>query len=322
MHTAALNAAQRRTSSASESSQTGRPIRRPVFTASAMPFLELELGQRLERSRIDHDPGGPVERADEVLAAREIDRRLAPDRRIDLADERRRHRHPRHATHVRRRREPGEVGGAAAAEPDDGAVPPDPQGAPEPLQDGDRLRRLAGRNLVQCDVAIAERELGRDAVNAGDVRVGDDLDCAVARHELLEQVDRTDPNVDRSGGEDDPVRVVGVRMRVRDLLVDREPVAEERVERFVVDRQRAPTLPGPLPGGLRVDLEQHGECAPREQLPRVGGEDGAAAERDHRGLRPVEYRTRQPRPRSAGIPTRRPARRCSSIVVPVSRSIS
>ena len=44
---------------------------------------------------------------------------------------------------------------------------------------------------------------------------------AVARHELLEQVDRPDPNVDRGGGEDDPVRVVRVRMGVRDLLVDR-----------------------------------------------------------------------------------------------------
>ena len=44
MHTAALNAAQRRTSSASESSQTGSPISRPVFTASAIPFRSSSSG--------------------------------------------------------------------------------------------------------------------------------------------------------------------------------------------------------------------------------------------------------------------------------------
>ena len=42
----------------------------------------------------------------------------------------------------------------------------------------------------------------------GDVRVGDDLDRALARHELLEQVDRADPDVDRRRGEHDPVGVV------------------------------------------------------------------------------------------------------------------
>ena len=110
----------------------------------------------------------------------------------------------------------------------------------------------------------------------------------VARHELLEQVDRPDPNIDRRSGEDYPVRVVRVGPGIRDRLVHGQPFAKERVERLVVDRQRTPTLARPLPRGLGVDLEQHGERATREQLPRVGREHCAAAERDHRRLRPVE----------------------------------
>ena len=55
---------------------------------------ELFLRQRLERRGVDHRPRRPVEGADDVLRARQVDRRLAADRRVDLADERRRHRDP------------------------------------------------------------------------------------------------------------------------------------------------------------------------------------------------------------------------------------
>ena len=65
----------------------------------------LALGQRVEQLLVDHDARRPVERADEVLALGDVDRGLAADRRVDLADERRRHRDPRHAAQVRRRRE-------------------------------------------------------------------------------------------------------------------------------------------------------------------------------------------------------------------------
>ena len=182
------------------------------------PVPELLLGERLERPRIDHDPGGPVERPDEVLAAGKIDRGLASDRRVDLADERRRHRHPRHPAHVGGRGEPGKVGRAAAAEADDRAVPADPQCAPEPLEHRDRLRGLAGRDLVARRVPIAERELRSDAVDPGHVRVGDDLDGAGAGHELLEQLEGADPDIDPGSGEHDPVGVVG--MGIGDLFVD------------------------------------------------------------------------------------------------------
>ena len=201
-----------------------------------------------------------MEGADEVLAARKVDRGLASDRRIDLADERRRHRHPRHPAHVGRRGEPGEVGRAAAAEADDRAVPADPQCAPEPLEHRDRLRGLAGRDLVARGVSIAERELRRDAVDPGHVRVGDDLDGAGAGHELLEQLEGADPDIDPGSGEHDPVGVVG--MGVGDLFVDRQPREVERVERLLVDRERPPALARALPRGVRVDLEQHRERAP------------------------------------------------------------
>src|SRR5439155_2857545 len=46
-------------------------------------------GKRPQDGRIDDRPGRPVERTDEVLRLGEVERRLAADRRVDLADERR-----------------------------------------------------------------------------------------------------------------------------------------------------------------------------------------------------------------------------------------
>src|SRR4029078_5217627 len=59
------------------------------------PFAALFLGQSLEERRVDHRPDRPVEGADEVLALGEVDRGLAADRRIDLADAPRSHCDPR-----------------------------------------------------------------------------------------------------------------------------------------------------------------------------------------------------------------------------------
>ena len=64
-----------------------------------------------------------------------------------------------------------------------------------------------------------------------------------ARHELLEQLEGTDPDVDPGGREHDPVGVVGVA--VRRLLVDRQPLAIEGVERLLVDRERPSALRSP-----------------------------------------------------------------------------
>ena len=272
------------------------------------PVRELLVGQRLERAGVDHDPRRPVEGADEVLAAGKVDGGLAADRRVDLADEGRRHRHPRHAPHVRRGGEARQVGRAAAAEGEDRAVPPDPQRAPEPLEHGDRLRVLAGRNLVQRDVAVAERELGGDAVDARDVAVGDDLDRPAARRQLLQEVERADPDVDPGSGEDDAVGVVGAR--VGRLLVERQPLAIERVEGLLVERERPPARGArALPGDARLDLEQDGEGAAGEDVARR--RPTAPCRRRARRPRAPARRARRPRspPRWRGRRAPRRARR-------------
>ena len=170
-----------------------------------------------------------MEGADDVLRARQVDRRLAADSRVDLADERRRDGRPGDAAHVRRGGEPGDVGRRAAAERDDAAVAADREAAPEPLEHGGGLRRLAGGHLVDARRPGRRADLGADAVDPRDVRVGDELDGAVARDEVAELVDRPGLDVDPGGGEQDPVDVA--RVGVRDLLVERLPLAVERVER-------------------------------------------------------------------------------------------
>ena len=121
---------------------------------------------------------------------------LAADRRVDLADERRRHRGPRHAAQVGRGGEAGDVGRAAAAERDERPVAVEPQLAPQPPQDADRLRLLARRQLVRRREPVAERLLRARPVDAHHVRVGHERDRAVAGHELAEQVERAAPVVD------------------------------------------------------------------------------------------------------------------------------
>ena len=101
--------------------------------------------ERLEQRGIDDRADRPVERADEVLALRQVDARLAADRRVDLRDEARRHRDPRHAAEIRRGREACGVRRAAAAERDDGARTVESQVLPEPVDRGERLRLLPRR---------------------------------------------------------------------------------------------------------------------------------------------------------------------------------
>ena len=62
------------------------------------------------------------------------------------------------------------------------------------------------------DEPPAERELRVHAVDAGDVRVGDERDRALARDELAEELERADADVDAGGGEHDVVGVVGGRV--------------------------------------------------------------------------------------------------------------
>ena len=62
---------------------------------------------------------------------------------------------------------------------------------------------------MRRDVTVAECELRRDAVNPGNVRIGDELDRPVPGHELVQKIQRADPDIDPGGGKHDPVRVAG-----------------------------------------------------------------------------------------------------------------
>ena len=229
-----------------------------------------------------------MEATDEVLAAREVDRGLSPDRRIDLPHERRGHGSPGNTSHPGRCREPRDVGRAPASERDDRPVPPDPERAPEVVEHSDRLRRLSRGHLVRGDVARPERELSRDTVDAGHGRVGDDLDRPVARHELAEELDRPDADVDTRGSEHDAVEVG--RARICRLLVDRDSLLEAGAERALVGGERPSAPRGALPRGVHVDVDQHGKRARAQALSRLRREYGPTPERDHGWLRRVEDR--------------------------------
>ena len=113
------------------------------------PFAALFFGQRRQIGGVDQGARRPVERADEILAFGEVDRGLAADPRVHLADERRRHRDPVDSAEVGRRHEARDVRRAAAAEGDERPGAVEPELAPEPLRGADGLGLFAGGNCVQ-----------------------------------------------------------------------------------------------------------------------------------------------------------------------------
>ena len=94
---------------------------------------------------------------------------LAADRRVDLADEGRRHRHPVDAAQVGRGREAGGVGRAAAAERDERPPRSSRSSCQSAVERGKVFASSPARQLVRLREPRAERELGVHAVDAGDV---------------------------------------------------------------------------------------------------------------------------------------------------------
>src|SRR5205814_6822999 len=127
-----------------------------------------------------------VERAHEILARRKVDRGLAADPRVDLADEAGRDARPGDAAEVRRRREARRVGRAAAAERDDRAGALERELVPETVDGVDRFRLLAFRQLVRGGEPLAERKLSVRAMDPHHARVRDERDRTVAGDELAE----------------------------------------------------------------------------------------------------------------------------------------
>ena len=117
--------------------------------------------QRRERRGVDDHAARPVERADEVLPLRDVDRDLAADRRVDLRDEGRGYRSPGDAAEVGRGHEAGQIAGRAAAERDECAAAVEAQRGPESFRLGKCLRALAGRHLVGRDQPVTERSRAR-----------------------------------------------------------------------------------------------------------------------------------------------------------------
>ena len=146
----ALYAAAPRTSS-------GRPASSSVLIRSASPWRRSRSGSVASSASSITTRAGQWNAPTRFLPCGDVDRRLAADPRVDLSDERRRHRDPRDAAEVGRGGEAGQVGRRAAAERDDGPVAVERQLAPESFDHGQLLRRLAGGQLVRGDEPVAER---------------------------------------------------------------------------------------------------------------------------------------------------------------------
>ena len=136
------------------------------------------------------------------------------------------------------------------------------------------------------DVPRAERDLRPYPVDPGDVRVGDELDRPLARHELSELVDRPELDVHAACREEQPVDVA--RAGVGDVLVERLAVSVERVEGVLVLRERPVAARDALHAvsGSTSSSTVNARPASRSVSLR---EDGAAAERDDRRLAVAEH---------------------------------
>ena len=93
--------------------------------------------------------------------------------------------------------------------------------------------------------------------------------------------------MDSGGGEGDVVRVA--RRCVSDFGVDRFPFSVQPFEGLASLRERAAGAFDASPCGVDVDLHQHGDRTLAQRSARALGEDGAAAEREHVRLEPLEH---------------------------------
>src|SRR5579864_1426979 len=238
----------------------------------------LRLGQRLEERRVDHGERRPVEGPDEVLPLRQVEAGLAADGRVHLGDEARGDGDPGHSAEICRGCISRRVGRAAAAERDDRPPAVEPELLPQPVDGGERLRLLAGRELVRLREPLAERELRVHAVDACDVPVGDESDRAVAGDERAEPRQRATLDVDAARDEDDVVDVV--RDDVGDLCVQAPPLLVQPAELRLVLGQRSVAAADALPARVDVDVEPHGERV-AQRVPHRRRGDGPSAEREH-----------------------------------------
>src|SRR5581483_4466960 len=128
----------------------------------------------------------------------------------------------------------------------------------------------------------AERELRVHAVDAGDVRVGDECNWPVARQELAELPERATLDMHARGGEDDVVDVA--RDDVGDFRVQRTPLLVQPAERRFVLRERAVASAHALPARVDVDVEPHRQRVV-QGVAHARRRHGAPSEREHDCIR-------------------------------------
>src|SRR2546425_5179865 len=105
-----------------------RVERNAVLDHLGEPGAQLAIGKRIEHGDVADHGAGLVEGADQVLASRMIDRRLAPHRGIDLREERGRHLDEGDTALVDGGGEAGEIADDTATERDDKAITTEARG--------------------------------------------------------------------------------------------------------------------------------------------------------------------------------------------------
>ena len=272
----------------------------PVLTTSAMPPAHSRGGSVSSSDGIAEHGLRLPERADVVLGG-DVDRRLAADRRVDLADERRGHREPGHAAPERGGGEAADVGDGAAAGAHDHVAAlelPLGEGAPEPLERRQRLGLLAALELDRAGARERQRAV-------------DDRDGALAQRAsrrcqgASRPAGRSRPRPPR--GDSSPATIASAAAAVqRPALV---------VQLLEAPPCRPPAAACPARRPSRCQHDRDGRVEPRAQRalahqpPRRLGRRA----RRRRARSPARRRARaaraRPTPRARGRPPRRRAPR-------------
>ena len=180
----------RRITRGSDSPRTGQPVEevriadQPVLQDLGPAGAQLERRQGRQDIDVGQDEARLMEGPDQILAARRVDRGLAPDRGIDLGQKGRRHLHEVDAAHVERCRQPRQIADDAAAQGDDHVLAVQPLGQQpvhQPFQFRKRLGRLACRDCRhgRANARRFQRGCQGGTVDGGHGLIADD-DCATA----------------------------------------------------------------------------------------------------------------------------------------------
>ena len=161
---------------------------------------------------------------------------------------------------------------------------------PEAVDRSEGLRFFPEWQLVRLRETRAERELCVHTVDAGDVRIADEVRGAVAGEERTEPSQRAAFDVDAGCSENDVVRVE--RRRIGNFGIQRLAFAVKLLERLEALCERTARAFDAPPGRAEVDRDQDRDRALTQRSARPLREDCAAAEREDVRLGPLEHLAR------------------------------